>query len=127
MSGKRPPGGDVTILSEGSALEGKLSACGPVHVEGAISGSLVTNARVTVGAKARILGEVRAEELSVRGKIHGLVFVRSHLQVTASGAVRGYARYATLEVARGGVVDGNAILMTDTAQPEGDDLRDAAE
>lgn len=127
MSGKRQqPGGDVTILSVGCALEGKLTARGPVRVEGAISGGLTAAGPVSVAAGARILGEVRADTLTVRGKVHGIVFVRSHLQVLESGAVRGYARYGTLEVARGGVVDGSTTLQAEVSAA-GDELREAAE
>jgi cytoskeletal protein CcmA (bactofilin family) len=126
MSGKRQqPGGDVTILSAGCALEGRLIARGPVRVEGAINGGLTAEGPVSVAAGARILGEVRVNDLTVRGKVHGIVVVRSHLQVLASGAVRGYARYATLEVERGGVVDGSATLQVEVARA--DELREAAE
>jgi cytoskeletal protein CcmA (bactofilin family) len=128
MSSKgEQPGGEVTVLSEGCALEGTLSARGPVQIDGAISGGLITDGHASIGASARILGEVRADELSVHGEVSGLVFVRGHLQVAASGAVRGYARYATLEVARGGVVDGAATLMPEAPQPARDDLSEAAE
>ena len=127
MSGKRQqPNGEITVLSAGCALEGKLTARGPVQLDGAISGGVTAEGPVSVGVGARILGEVRADALTVNGKIHGMVFVRSHLQVLASGAVRGYARYATLEVERGGVVDGSATLQHEASAP-GDDMRDAAE
>jgi cytoskeletal protein CcmA (bactofilin family) len=127
MSGKRQqPGGDVTILSAGCALEGRLIARGPVRVEGAINGALTADGPVSVATGARILGEVRVDDLTVRGKVHGIVVVRSHLQVLASGAVRGYARYATLEVERGGVVDGSATLQAEAAA-RADELREAAE
>ena len=129
MSGRRQQpggGGDITVLSADCALEGKLTARGPVRMNGAISGTLTTEGPLLVGSGARILGEVRADTLTVSGTIHGIVVVRSHLQVRASGAVRGYARYATLEVERGGVVDGNATLQVDASE-HGDELREAAE
>jgi cytoskeletal protein CcmA (bactofilin family) len=122
---QRQPEGGVTVLSAGCALEGKLIARGPVQLDGAISGGLTAEGAVTVGTGARILGEVRAGALTVRGKVHGMVFVRSHLQVLASGAVRGYARYATLEVERGGVVDGHTTLQSEISATT--ELRQAAE
>jgi cytoskeletal protein CcmA (bactofilin family) len=128
MSGKRqqPESGQVTVLSVDCALEGKLTTRGAVRMEGAMSGALTAEGPVSVGAGARILGEVRAETLTVSGRIHGIVVVRSHLQVQASGSVRGYARYATLGVERGGVVDGNATLQVEEF-PAGNELREAAE
>lgn len=126
MSGKRQrPNGGVTVLSADCALEGKLTARGPVQVDGAISGALSAEGAVCVGRGARILGEVRADTLTLSGTIHGIVFVRSHLQVQASGSLRGYARYATLAVAKGGVVDGSTTLQVEANAP--DEMRAAAE
>jgi cytoskeletal protein CcmA (bactofilin family) len=63
---------------------------------------------VSVGPEGKILGEVTADQLSVGGRVEGTVFARGHLLVLASGVVHGNARYTSLEVERGGVMDGSA-------------------
>lgn len=124
MGTRRRPPADVTVLGAGSALEGKLTARGAVQLDGAVSGELNTSGALSVSREARILGEVHAQAITVHGKIHGIVSARTHLQVLTGGEVRGHARYATLEVERGGIMDGSATRMVvDDSAPQ----REAAE
>jgi cytoskeletal protein CcmA (bactofilin family) len=101
----------VTILAPGSALQGTIRTRGPLQVDGAVCGSLSCEGQMSVGEGGRILGEVHAHSLSVTGRVHGLVFVRHHLQVRQKGLLSGHARYESLEITRGGVVDGTTNRM----------------
>jgi cytoskeletal protein CcmA (bactofilin family) len=109
MFGKRQKAeASITIIAAGSVIEGTLRARGMVQVDGTIDGALLAEGHVSVGPEGKILGEVTAEQLSVAGKVEGTVFARGHLLVLASGSLHGSARYTSLEVERGGVMDGSA-------------------
>jgi cytoskeletal protein CcmA (bactofilin family) len=54
-----------------------------------------------------VIGEVVAEELAVGGRVEGKVSVRDHLHVAPGGIARGEVRYGSLQVERGGVIDGS--------------------
>jgi len=122
---RRPTSFATTVLAEGSALEGKLTVRGALQVDGAVSGQLSCDALLSVGSTGRVLGEVRAEQLSVAGRAYEKVYARGHLVVRASGQVRGHARYASLEIERGGIMNASTSLAAD--YPESDQERDAAE
>lgn len=107
----------ITVIAAGSVVEGTLRVRGMVQVDGTIDGTLIADGHVSVGPDGRILGEVTADQLSVGGKVEGTINAKGHLHVLASGAVRGNARYASLEIERGGVMDGNASRL--------DDMKDA--
>jgi cytoskeletal protein CcmA (bactofilin family) len=112
MSRKPQVASEVTVLAHGSALEGTIRTRGPLHIDGAVCGSLTCEGAMSVGATGQILGEVRTQSLSANGRVHGLVFVRHHLHVREQGKVCGHARYETLEIVRGGVVDGTTNRMS---------------
>lgn len=116
---------NVTVLAEGAALEGKLTVRGPLQVHGAVVGQLSCDGELAVGSAGRILGEVRATQLSVAGRVAGIVYTRDRLSVLATGQVRGHARYASLEVERGGVMEASTSLTAD--YPDSDLDREAAE
>lgn len=129
MFGKRPkspreaaPAGNLTVIAAGSAVEGKLRIRGAVRVDGAVNGAVIAEGSVVVGPEGRILGEVEADDLTVAGRIDGILRVRGHLRVQASGAVQGHARYTTLEVERGGVMDGSTTHLVEgqSATPDND-------
>ena len=115
MFGSKRPKSDnaITVIAAGSVIEGTLRVRGMVQVDGTIDGTLIADGHVSVGPDGRILGEVTADQLSVGGKIEGTINAKGLLHVLASGAVRGSARYASLEIERGGVMDGNASRLDD--------------
>jgi len=120
MFGKRSKPASTTVIAAGSAVEGKLLIHGAVQIDGAVNGAVIAEGSVTIGKDGRVLGEVEADTLSVAGRIDGIVRVRGHLHVLASGQVQGHARYASLEVERGGVMDGSASRAGDDAKPAND-------
>lgn len=103
-----------TVVSAGSALQGNLRIKGPLRIEGAVYGNVTTDGHMSVGPEGRILGEVRAHSLTVAGRIDGIALVQHHLLVLRTGVMRGHARYQSLEIERGGVMDGTTSLADDT-------------
>lgn len=122
---RKEPAPNLTVLGAGSALTGKISVRGALQVDGAVSGQLSCDAGLSVGGDGRILGQVRAAQLTVAGRIDGIVYTREHLSVLAGGQVHGHARYSTLQVERGGVMNASTSLTADF--PESDEEHEAAE
>ncbi len=109
MFGKRQQrSATVTIIAQGSIVEGTLRVKGVVQIDGTVEGTLIADGHVSVGPEGSIRGEVIADALSIGGRVEGSLQARGHLHVLSTGAVRGDARYTTLEVDRGGVMDGRA-------------------
>jgi cytoskeletal protein CcmA (bactofilin family) len=108
MFGKAKSANAVTVIASGSVIVGTLRVRGIVQVDGSIEGTVVVEGHVSVGPEGRISGDITADDLSVGGKVEGTVHARGHLHVLSTGSVSGEARYTTLEVDRGGLMDGRA-------------------
>jgi cytoskeletal protein CcmA (bactofilin family) len=106
MFGKPKSSNAITVIAGGSVVVGTLRVRGIVQVDGAVEGSLLVEGHVSVGPDGRISGDITADDLSVGGKVDGTVHARGHLHVLKSGSVCGETHYTTLEVDRGGVMDG---------------------
>lgn len=120
MFGKKQRGpAAVTVIAAGSVIEGTLRVRGMLQVDGVIEGMLVAEGHVSVGPDGRIMGEVSADDLSIGGKVEGTIRARGHLHVLSTGTVRGEARYASLEVDRGGTMDGRAGRVDDAVKALG--------
>jgi cytoskeletal protein CcmA (bactofilin family) len=78
-------------------------------VDGQIDGTLIAEGHVSVGPSGSIVGEVIADQLAVGGRVEGKVNVREHLHIAPGGSARGDVRYGTLQVDRGGVIDGSTL------------------
>lgn len=98
---------EPTVIGRGTVIEGVVRVAGRVQIDGAIDGSLLADGHVSVGPNGSILGEVVAHELAVGGRVEGKVSVREHLHIAPQGVCRGEVRYGSLQVDRGGVLDGS--------------------
>jgi cytoskeletal protein CcmA (bactofilin family) len=100
---------EPTVIGKGAVIEGMVRVYGPVQVDGHIDGGLSAEGQVSIGPTGCVLGELTADELAVGGRIEGKVSVRNHLHVAPGAVVRGDVRYGSLEVERGGVIDGSTL------------------
>jgi cytoskeletal protein CcmA (bactofilin family) len=100
---------DPTVIGKGTVIEGMVRVYGPVQVDGHIDGGLTAEGHVSIGPTGCVIGELIAEELAVGGRVDGKVTVRNHLYVAPGAMVRGEVRYGSLQVERGGVIDGSAV------------------
>ena len=106
---------EPTVIGRGTVIEGTVRVTGRVQVDGMIEGTLLAEGPVSVGPNGSILGEVVAHELTVGGKVEGKVSVQENLHIAPNGVARGEVRYGSLQVDRGGVLDGSTARGEDTA------------
>lgn len=114
-SSKKQTTGSITVIAAGTVVEGTLRVKGMLQLDGRIEGTLIADGHVSVGPEGRVLGDINADKLSIAGRVEGTVNARGHLHVLATGVVQGGAHYASLEVDRGGVMDGRASRLDDKA------------
>jgi cytoskeletal protein CcmA (bactofilin family) len=100
---------EPTVIGRGTVIEGTVRVSGRVQVDGQIDGTLIAEGHVSVGPNGSIVGEVVADQLAVGGRVEGKVNVREHLHIAPGGSARGDVRYGTLQVDRGGVIDGSTL------------------
>jgi cytoskeletal protein CcmA (bactofilin family) len=106
---------EPTVIGRGTCIEGTIRVSGRVQVDGQIDGTLLAEGPVSVGPSGSIVGEVSAHELAVGGRVEGKVNVREHLHVAPKGVCRGEVRYGSLQVDRGGVLDGSTAHGEETS------------
>jgi cytoskeletal protein CcmA (bactofilin family) len=113
---------EPTVIGQGTVIEGTIRVAGRVQVDGQIDGTLIAEGHVSVGPTGSILGEVVAAELAVGGRVEGKVNVRDNLHIAPGGTARGEVRYGSLQVDRGGVIDGSTLQGENTNTLEGSSM-----
>jgi len=104
---------EVTIIGAGVVLEGKLSSNGNIRVDGAINGDIIANGNVTVGETGEITGEIKAEVISIGGKIIGSINAKEKAVLESKAVLKGDIVTKILVVEAGAIFDGNS-KMSDT-------------
>ena len=125
---KSKAAGEPTLIGRGAVIEGTLRAQGRIQVDGTIDGTLEVQGEVSIGPSGSVVGVLVADQLAVGGSVQGKIHARGHLHVLAGGAVRGEVRYDTLQVDRGGVIDGTTSQGEAAVEVPRDEVpRDEAE
>ena len=106
---------DVSILSNGVNIEGKLTSNGNVRIDGKVTGDVTIKGNLTLGSSSEINGEIKAKNLVVSGKVEGTIKVDEKLTMESSSVVKGDIIAKILVVAEGARFDGKSSM----SQPQG--------
>lgn len=101
---------EVTIISTGVIIEGKLTSNGNVRVDGSVNGDITANGNVTIGENGEVSGEIRAEAVVIGGKVTGTVKSKEKLTLEAKAVLQGDIITKILVVEAGAQFDGQSRM-----------------
>ena len=80
---------DITIISNGVKIEGKVESTGSIRVDGTLKGDLIAKGNVTVGEQGDINGEITANIVTIGGKVVGTVNAKEKLVLETKCVLKG--------------------------------------
>ncbi len=101
---------DVSILSSGVNIEGKLTSNGNVRIDGKITGDVSIKGNLTLGTSSAVNGEVKAKNVTVSGKVEGTLKVEDKLTLESTATVKGDIFAKALIIEEGAKFDGNSSM-----------------
>lgn len=101
---------DVSILSEGIELEGKIKTAGNIRIDGKVIGDVTAAGNVTLGDKGEIKGNLSAKTATLGGKIEGTVQTTERLILEAKSNVIGDIETRILVIEEGAVFNGHSKM-----------------
>jgi cytoskeletal protein CcmA (bactofilin family) len=101
---------DVSILSSGVNINGKLTSNGNVRIDGKIIGDIDIKGNLTLGISSSINGEVKAKNVTVSGKVEGTLKVEDKLTLESTATVKGDLFAKALIIEEGAKFDGKSSM-----------------
>jgi len=101
---------EVTIISSGVVIEGKLSSKGNVRVDGTVKGDVNVTGNVTIGESGDINGQVNADVITVGGKVVGKLNAKEKVVLEGKAVLKGDLVAKILVVEAGAKFDGNSKM-----------------
>jgi cytoskeletal protein CcmA (bactofilin family) len=95
------------IVGRGISLNGKISSCDRLVIEGNVEAELENCHTVEVTESGKFKGAAEISGAEISGQYEGSLTVRDNLLVRATGRVSGTVRYGRLHVEDGGEIDGD--------------------
>ncbi len=110
------PSEDVSILSSGVKIEGKITSEGNVRIDGKVVGDVIINGNLTLGETSDVKGQIKANNLIISGKVEGTVNAESKLVLEASSNVKGDIFTKVLVIEEGAKFDGKSSMSSSASQ-----------
>lgn len=106
-------GNNLSILEEGTKIEGRLLSEYPLRIDGLVDGSIESETKLFIAEHAIVNGDITCVDADIFGKVIGKIISTGKLAIKHSGNVKGEIEYNTLEV------EGGAQLACTVTQTTG--------
>ncbi len=103
---------ELTIISSGVVLEGKLKCSGNIRVDGTINGDIYAEGNITVGTNGKVIGEINAKDLTIGGKVDGIVRAQNKVILEAKAILKGELITKILVIEAGAQFDGTSKMTS---------------
>ena len=70
---------DITIISYGVKVEGKVSSDGSIRLDGTVRGDISCQGDVTIGDQGEAFGKVDGQIITIGGKVEGMINAKEKL------------------------------------------------
>lgn len=97
-----------SLIAPDIAIEGKIEGSGHVRIAGRFKGDVDVRGDLTIEHGAHVTGSVRADKVVISGELVGNIEAASHVELMQSGSLTGDLKAATLTVAAGSRMRGQA-------------------
>lgn len=101
---------EVTIISAGVFIEGKVTSNGNVRIDGRLNGDITAEGNVTVGEGGEVNGEIKAEVINVGGTVNGSLNAREKVVLEAKSNLKGDLITKILVIEAGAMFDGKSSM-----------------
>ncbi len=105
---------DVSILSDGVNIEGKISSNGNVRIDGKVEGDVIVKGNLTLGISSVVKGEVSAKNMTVSGKVEGTLRIEEKLTLESKSVIKGDIIAKVLVIEEGAKFDGKSSMSQST-------------
>lgn len=109
---------EVTIISSGVVIDGKVNSNGNIRVDGTIKGDITAQGNLTVGDSGNIQGQLTADVVTIGGKVEGSVIAKEKLVLEAKSVLKGDIVTKVLVVEAGAVFEGKSSMSGHSATPK---------
>jgi len=101
---------DVSILSDGVNIEGKISSNGNVRIDGKVVGDVNVKGNLTLGSSSEVKGQINAKNMVVSGKVDGTLNIDDKLTLESSSKIKGDIIAKILVIEEGAKFDGKSSM-----------------
>ena len=100
----------ITLIAKTSHVEGEIKGAGEVRIEGTVKGKLDCSASVLVAQGGRVEAELRAETITIAGKLKGDAYASQKIELTPTAEVEGDISSPRILIREGATFEGQVFM-----------------
>ena len=100
----------ITLIAKTSHVEGIIKGAGEVRIEGTVKGKLDCSASVLVAQGGRVEAELRAETITIAGKLKGDAYASQKIELTPTAEVEGDISSPRILIREGATFEGQVFM-----------------
>ncbi len=102
---------DISRISAGSTIKGEITSPNDIRIDGTFEGKVVSQAKVVVGEKAVIKGDIVCSNCDFWGRINGNFYVKDTLSLKSTCVVDGDLHIRRLQVDLDATFNGSCKMI----------------
>ncbi|MGV3596371.1 MAG: bactofilin family protein [Bacteroidota bacterium] len=106
------PSASINIIGVGTDITGDVNSNGDIRIDGSIKGTILSKARVVIGASSVIKGDIEAQNADISGTVTGKITVTETLFLKGTAKVHGDVTVNKLVVESGAEFNGNCNMLS---------------
>jgi len=99
-----------TVIGASIRVKGNFQGQGNIIIEGALEGSLKTDANIFIGEQAKVVASIEAKDAIITGEVRGNIKAKNYLAVGATAKIFGDVQYGEISVEKGATINGQLSL-----------------
>lgn len=103
-------GGSINIIGEGTVIKGDITCESDLRIDGKITGTVISKAKLVIGNTGHILGDMNCANADISGKVDGKVNVKELLFLKGSSVIDGTITTGKLIIESGAVFNGECNM-----------------
>ena len=105
---------EASLITLDARFKGDLETKSDIRIDGEFEGRLSSEARVVIGEKGTVKGEIFCNEAEVYGSIvEGTVYVGDLLSIKSGASVQGKVYYKHLQIDLDAKINGQCQMITE--------------
>ena len=109
---------NITIITEGVKIEGKLNFPGSVQIDGEVVGDIKSEGTLTIGKNAKVESNIKTRDATIAGYFKGDIQASGQVEITSTGRFIGdlIQDKTLITIEKGGLFKGKSITVKDKVE-----------
>ena len=113
------PSSGTNIIVSGTVITGDILAQNDTRIDGNLDGDLTCKARLLLGEKGQVVGNIESKEAIIEGAIRGDISISGILTLKSTAKITGNIYTQKLIVENGAIINGQCSMNSNAAEHKG--------